>query len=83
MAGVGVGPAAVAVCYHRSVRGREKQDGRMEVDGPGSWKTQTCPCKRDNEGTTVKSPSSETSGTKVCSLGQDVHHSNSVSSADK
>lgn len=33
MAGVGVGPAAVAVCYHRSVRGREKQDGRMEVDG--------------------------------------------------
>lgn len=32
----------------------------MEVDGPGSWKTQTCPCKRDNEGSTVKSPSSET-----------------------
>lgn len=63
MAGVGVGPAAVAVCYRRSIRGREKQDGKMEVDVdvPGSRKTQTRPCKGNNEGTAVKSPSSETS----------------------
>lgn len=34
-------PIAVAVCYHKSVRGRETQVGKMEGDGPESQKTQT------------------------------------------
>lgn len=33
--------AVCSVCYYKSVRGREKQVGRIEGDEPESWKKQT------------------------------------------
>lgn len=57
------------------VRGGEKQDDRTEGDRAWLWKTDTCPSQKDNQGTAVQSPSSETSRTGVCALGE---HSTSL-----